>query len=417
MTHRRNRAAAPGNWAARCRAAAVTGGLLLALTASGLAAAAAQAAPVGPGRGSVVSYRHVAHLSLTQARVYLRAAGFGSPAAQHGADVYQIVYRTLSAQGKPDTASGVLVLPTGPQRDLRVVDFEHGTMVAKADAPSVAASDRAEVILLAGAGYAAVEPDYLGLGLGPGHHPYMDPASEATASVDMLRAAQVVASREHRRLNPKIMVTGFSQGGQAALALARALQQGAAGQLRLGAVAAISGPYDLLHAEFPAALNGTLNPKDMTFYLGYWVTAMNRLHHLYTNPGQAFRAPYDNTVEQLFNGRHSDLQVLSGLPASPRQLFTRTFLKRLAHPRGEILRLLRADDTTCTTWTPHAPARLYAAHADTQVSYLNSIHCQRALDAHGPHIPLIDVGNVDHFPSGHLAAPRVVRWFEHLQPA
>jgi len=204
----------------------------------------------------------------------------------------------------------------------------------------VAAGDRREVVLLAGVGYAAVEPDYLGLGVGPGHHPYLDLESETTASVDMLRSTQVVASRAHRRLEPTIMVTGFSQGGQAAMALARALQQGAGPHLHLGAVA-----------------------------------------------------------------------------ASPPRLFTRSFLRRLAHPRGEILRLVRADDTTCTSWVPHVPARLYAASGDTQVAYLNSVHCQRVLAAHGRHVSLIDVGNVDHFPSEHRALPRALRWFERLQPA
>jgi hypothetical protein len=417
MTHRLNRAPASGSRRARYRAAAVIGWLVFAVITVGLGSAAAQVQPAGPSRGSVVSYRQVAHMSLRQARRYLHAGGFGSPAARHGVDIYRIVYRTLSPQGQRDTASGVLALPADPQRVLRVVDFEHGTMVAKADAPSVAAGDRREVVLLAGAGYAAVEPDYLGLGLGPGHHPYLDPQSETTASVDMLRAARLVASREHRRLDSTVMVAGFSEGGQAAMALARALQQGAVPHLRLGAVAAISGPYDLQHAQLPAALDGSLNPKFAAFYFGYWVTAMNRFHHLYTDPSQVFRAPYDKTVPRLFNGLHSDLQVLDGLPASPQQLFTHAFLQKLAHPRGEILRLVRADDTTCTSWVPHVPARLYAASGDTQVAYLNSVHCQRALAAHGRHVPLIDVGNVDHFPSEHRALPRALRWFERLQPA
>ena len=391
--------------------------LLTAISASGVGTAAGQVRPAKPGRGSVISYQQVARFSLPQARHYLRNSGFGSSVVRHGVVIYRIVYRTVSAQGKPDTASGVLALPADPGRDLRVVDFEHGTMVAKADAPSVAASDRVEVILLAGAGYAAVESDYLGLGLGPGHHPFMDPVSESTASVDMLRAAQAVASRQNRRLNSKIMVTGFSQGGQAAMALARTLQHGAGPRLHLGAVAAISGPYDLQYAELPAALDGTLNPKTSTFYLAYWVTAMNRLHYLYADPAEAFRAPYDKTIEQLYNGLHSDLQVRNGIPASPQELFTRTFIQRLSSPRGEILRLLRADDTTCTSWVPHVPVRLYAARGDTEVTYLNSRHCQRALDAHGLRVPLINVGNVDHFPSEHLALPRVVRWFERLLPA
>ncbi len=122
----------------------------------------------------------------------------------------------------------------------------------------------------------------------------------------MLRAARVVAARVHRQLESKIMVTGFSQGGQAASALAHALQHGVGSHLRLRAVAGISGLYDVQHAELPAALDGTLNPRLAAFYLAYWVTAMNRFHHLYANPSQAFRDPYDKTIPTLFDGLHSD---------------------------------------------------------------------------------------------------------------
>lgn len=404
----------------RYGSAALAGGILLAATAACAGPAAATGARPGPGRerGSVVSSQQVAHFSVRQARAYLHAAGFGSPAARHGVDIFRIVYRTISPAGKPDTASGVLALPADPRPVLPVVEFSHGTMVAKADAPSVAAGDRAEVTLFAGAGYATVEPDYLGLGLGPGPQPYLDPAAETSASVDMLRAAYAVAAREHQRLASRVLLTGFSEGGQAAMALGHALQQGAIRHLRLAAVAPVSGPYDLLNAELPAALDpaGPLNPKFAAFYLSYWVVANNRFHHLYASPRRVFRAPYDTTVPRLEDGRHSDLRVLAGLPASPQQLFTTGFLRRLAHPGGEILRLIRADDTTCTSWVPRVPVRLYAARGDTQVAYQNSVDCQRALREHGRVVPLIDLGKLDHFPSEHAALPRVLAWFERLQP-
>jgi dienelactone hydrolase len=416
MTHQGNLAANSGSQRSRYRMA-VAGLLLLGLATASLGTATAQATSASHSRGSVVSYAKVARLSLSKARAYLRAAGYDTPKARSGLTMYRIIYRTISSRGKPDTASGVLALPDNSRRTLPTVVFEHGTMAAKADAASVAPDSRAEVMLLAGAGYAAVEPDYLGLGLGPGRHPYLDPASEATASVDMLRAARVVAERVHRQLESKIMVTGFSQGGQAALAFAHALQHGVGSRLRLGAVAGISGPYDVQHAELPAALDGTLNPKLAAFYVAYWVTSMNKFHHLYAHASQAFKAPYDKTMPKLFDGSHSDQSILAALPDSPQQLLTKRFLTRLTHPTGEIQRLLRSDDTTCTSWVPRAPVRLYAAHADTQVAFLNAVHCQRALDASGLHVPLINVGNVDHFPSEHIALPRIVRWFERLQPA
>jgi hypothetical protein len=401
--------------------AAVAGGLVLAVTA-GLSAAAAPGRPAGHGtgwaRGSVVSSQRVAQLTRAQVDGYVRGGGFSSPAARDGVSMYRIVYRTISPRGKPDTASGVLALPDSPQRVVQPVEFGHGTMVARSDAPSVSAGDRREAAMFAGAGYAAVEPDYLGLGLGPGHQPYLDPAAETSASADMLRAAGTVAAREHRRLARRVLVTGFSEGGQAAMALGRALQRGAVPNLRLGAVAPVSGPYDVLGAQLPASLSssGPLNPKFAAFYLAYWVVSSNWFHPLYTSPQQVFRAPYATTVPGLEDGRHSDDQVLAALPASPRQLFTTAFLRQLEHPAGELLRLIRADDVTCASWLPRVPVRLYAAHADTQVSYQNSVNCQAALRAHGRAVPLTDLGALDHFPSERAGLRRVLAWFERLQP-
>ncbi len=133
MTHQGNPAAADGSPRPRHRTAAA-GLLLLGLAAASLGGAAAQATSASPGRGSVVSYAKVAH-SVPQggARTYLHAAGYDSPKARHGVTIYRIIYRTISSQGKPDTASGVLALPADSQRRLPPVVFEHGTMAAKAD--------------------------------------------------------------------------------------------------------------------------------------------------------------------------------------------------------------------------------------------------------------------------------------------
>ncbi len=77
---------------------------------------------------------------------------------------------------------------------------------AKADAPHVRS--------LVDQGYAVVAPDYLGLGPGAETvHPYLHSRTEATATVDLVRAA--------RRVEPALAhrwaVAGVSQGGHAAL--------------------------------------------------------------------------------------------------------------------------------------------------------------------------------------------------------
>jgi hypothetical protein len=344
---------------------------------------------------------------------------FDARQARYGVHSYRVTYRTVDVHGRPTTASGLVALPDGIRTELRTVAYEHGTRAGRADVASVGADnlDRPAALLIASAGYAAVAPDYLGLGLGPGLHPYVDAVSETTASVDLLRAARTMATRQHRKLDPDILVTGFSQGGQAAMALGRALQSGADPRLRLGALAPISGPYDVQHAELPGLLvNGEVAPVDGAFYLAYWTVAMNRLHHFYDKPSEVFKAPYDQTTEGLFDGNHDENAIFPAIAPSPHELFTDAYLQRLLHPAGGLLDAMRENDDTCSSWRPAAPVRLYAAGGDTDVTITNARHCQKDLRAHGTNAPLIDIGDVGHFPSQILGVPLVLDWFESVSP-
>ncbi len=145
----------------------------------------------------------------------------------------------------------MVALPRATVHDLHVVSFGRGTSATKRDAPSMAADSdgRYTPVYFATHGFAAVAADYLGLGGGPGHHPYMHSATEASASLDLLKAAKTLAERRKITLDSRILVTGFSQGGHTAMALGAALQRDP--ELDVAAIAPVSGPFDLEHAELP----------------------------------------------------------------------------------------------------------------------------------------------------------------------
>jgi hypothetical protein len=391
-----------------------------------LGACAAQAGTAGrsasprPGctcRGALVSVVPVASFTATKLTRSLQSIGLGSWSAMvhYGVDGYRVIYRTVTVDGSPATASGLVVLPRRAVRSLRVVEFGHGTEVPRRDAPSVnpESDGRLAGLVAASAGFAAVAPDYLGLGAGPGHHPYIHAASEASASLDLLRASLVIAARHGRRLHPRVFVTGFSQGGQAAMALGQVLQHGADPRLRLGALAPVSGTYDIAHAELPAIFSGQIAAKSASFYLPYILLAWNRIYHLFQRPAQAFRAPYDHTMPILYDGYHTDNQIQAGLAPTASALLTPRFLRLLHRPAGALLRGLRINDATCG-WHPDVPVRLYAARADRDSVIANAWHCQAALAAHGARAPVIDVGPVDHDQSLVLALPQLLSWFQHL---
>lgn len=366
-------------------------------------------------RGVPIAATAVAGLEAGQVAAFLEEFGLDASRVRSGVDASRLLYRTIDPAGRPTTASALVVLPANGERDLRPVTWLHGTMVYRGDAASVnaASPDRAVAMAFAAAGYAVVAPDYLGLGRGPGFHPYNHAASAVTASVDALRAARSVVEQEDRRLDERVLVTGFSWGGRVTLELGRAIQDGGDPSLGLAALAPISGPYDF-SGTLRAALAGEINAAPQ--YLAYLIVAWNRVYRLYDAPGEAFRAPFAGRVETLFDGHHTDEEIFAGIDtATPADLFTPAFMERLREPSGALARALREADAS-VDWSPRVPVELYAAAGDRDVPIANAEHAERELRARGAEVRLVDVGEVDHGGSVVLSLPRVLARFDELGP-
>ncbi|MEU4316372.1 lipase family protein [Nocardia sp. NPDC024068] len=136
-------------------------------------------------------------------------------------EVHRIEYVTTGPGGDLVPAEAVVRLPEGgpPVGGWPVVAWDHGTSGLGQEC-GLTGSEQLEqgtapaVSRLNDAGYAVVAPDYIGLSPGsPGPHPYLQTGTEATATVDAVRAAHAgftVLSRSWA-------VAGVSQGGHAAL--------------------------------------------------------------------------------------------------------------------------------------------------------------------------------------------------------
>jgi hypothetical protein len=384
---------------------------------SALTTSAAPQAASAAWRGRVVDVVPLGAIAAADVARQLRDAGFDATRVAHGVDRYRVVYRTVGVDGRPTVASGLVVLPRNGSRALDVVSYAHGSEVYRGDAPSVSDDEWtvAAPLSYASAGYAAVAPDYLGLGTGPGPHPWLDVPSEVTAQLDLLRAARAVA--HPRVLRPGVLLTGFSQGASAATGLAKALQGGADGWFRAAAVAPISGAYDLRRAELPALLRGDLDPFWSTAYTAYLLVAWNRIHHLYDSPGEVFAPRYAPTIEALFDGEHTGEEVGAGLPPSVGELLTPAGRRLLEHPDAALARTLRIADATVSGWRRPVPVRLYrATGGDEQVAAANTDSARRQLAASGVPVTVVDVGRVDHLTSNARGTAAALTWFTKLRP-
>ncbi|MFF4344989.1 lipase [Kitasatospora sp. NPDC001540] len=399
------------------------GAALVGLAAATVTTGVASADTVHPGdRGRLVSADQRTVLATKEdVAAALGAAEYDASTVRFGVDTYRLVYRTVDPSGRPVTASGLLALFRGGGHELRTVSFTHGTTSYRSDAPSStveAGFVSSPALAYASAGFATVAPDYIGLGSGPGPHPWMDVPSETTASLDMLRAARAFVSSTGRTLGHDVLVTGFSQGASAAMGLARTLQAGEDRWFRLRAVAPVSGAYDFRHAELPALLDGSLEPKSSVLYSAYLLVAWNRLHHLYDSPGEVFQAPYDRTIEALFDGSHTGQQLFAGTPDTIDALLTPHGFEMMRHPTGRLAGALRVADSTCD-WAPRVPVRLYVADADEQAANANTEHCEAGLRSHGVDATVVDLGTPDFAGSRHLGSnvagtAAIVRWFSRL---
>ncbi|BCY13486.1 S9 family peptidase [Actinoplanes sp. L3-i22] len=394
--------------------------LLTAVAGAAMGAPAAASTSVVT-RGSLVAVNPITtYESRAQVQGLLTAGGFDAADARYGVSLHQLIYRTVDTRGQVTTASGLVALPVNDARHLRTVSFAHGTSVYRGDAPSVADDLflTGPAITFASAGFAAVAPDYLGLGAGTGPHPWMDVPTETSASLDLLRAAKTFAARQGIGLDREVYASGFSQGASAALGLSEALQGGADPWFRVAAVAPISGAYALRKAEIPAVFTPEVQPRLAAAYMAYLLTSYDRVHDIYRDPAEVFKPDYV-AIGDLLDASHPGPEVLEGVPATVDDLLTDAGRDLLRRPNARFAAALREADSVCE-WAPRVPVRLYFSPGDEQAVNANTVACRSSFAARGVRVPAVDVGvdtsysGMVHEGSELLAVPQIARWFSTM---
>jgi pimeloyl-ACP methyl ester carboxylesterase len=289
------------------------------------------------------------------------------------------------------------------------VSFAHGTDSLKSYVPSAPTFEGLGVAaLFASGGFALVAPDYVGLGVSPGNHPYLHAATEASASLDLLRAARQAAREMKIKLPRSVYITGFSQGGQAAMALDRTIEADPDSPWRVVAVAPIAGPYDLSGTEFPEMIDApSINSSAYLAYL-----ALSYIQIYGGNTADVFEPPYDTQVPSLFDGQHAFNQIAQVLP-SARELFRPEFLAGVTDGSQPFASQLRENDTFQVV--SRASVRLYYGEADVDVFPGNTHVAASAMKSAGVPVTEVDLGaDADHAASEQQGLPAVRAWFDEL---
>ncbi|WP_340644096.1 lipase family protein [Phenylobacterium sp.] len=339
-------------------------------------------------------------ISKLEARVLLRLSGVKGMPLAHAVNLYRMEY----ADARGGRLSGLLALPRGVAPG-RVVSFQHGTATTRSAVPSKPdGTGLAAAILFAGNGYTLVAPDYPGMGISPGKHPYYVAEVIGPAVAGLITAAQEVEGVP----DTPVFLSGFSEGGWASLAGLGVLE--AQGTPVLGS-AQVAGAYDLRRVSLPAAMKG--GAASHSLYLAYaaWGQAAHYGHRLDSvlTPESAALA------ERLFAGAKPK-EILASLPAQPRAMFNADFL-RAFDTDGSHWMLESFAANSLTHMTPRAPLRLYYGSADADVVPAEALRAAEAMGARGAAVTAVDVGPVGHDASMLAAAPGILAWLRELEAA
>ncbi len=309
--------------------------------------------------------------------------GAGASGALYGVDVYKVIYNTIDVVGNPTTASGAMVLPTGAEADIcfPVMVYHHGTVLIKDNVPSRLSGEILVGYISSADGYVTVMPDYLGLGDSPGLHPYVHADSEASASIDMLRAVREYASDNSVPLNNQLFLTGYSQGGHACMATHKMMEEQFLQEFVVTASAPCSGPYDMSGVSFEEIT------EDEAYATGGYIPYLlfsyqSAYGNLYTDLSEVLKSPYDETLLPLFDGTHEMSVVHEAMPAIPTEIFQDDYLEAVRTDANHPYRIA-LQNNDLHDWLPNAPVRMYYCEADEQVSYLNSISALETMQANG----------------------------------
>ena len=303
--------------------------------------------------------------------------------ATYGTSIYKLVYETIDPDGEPTIASGTVTVPKNPDFALPILSFQSGTMVKRDEASSATGFDGGYGIVAmwtGSSGYLTVIPDYLGLGESELFHPYQMAEPNATAVIDMLRAARTFCEEKKIETNEQLFLTGYSEGGYTMMATHKMIEEKHSDEFNVTASAPGAGAYDMSGTMVELMLSGEEYPSP--YYLPYVLFAFDEYYNIWESPTDFLKEDYATSLPALFDGTHSSSEINAAMPSVPMEIMRPDVVEEFSsnenHPLREALR-----DNDLYDWTPQAPMRLYHSSGDDIVPVKNTRLAYEAFQENG----------------------------------
>jgi len=283
-----------------------------------------------------------------------------------------------------------------------MVSDDHGTIFANAEAPTEKAKkDNApagsSILLSALFGFVTLQPDYIGFGDSKKHyHPFILKKSLANATVDFIRAAKVFAENNNIHLNGQLFLTGYSEGGYAAMATLQKIEQ--EGEFQVSVAAPMAGPY-AVEAMAKGVLSQPILP--VPSFMADLMYAYTRAYAI--DLLSVINEPYASSLEKLFDGSFPREKIDSKLThktTGEGGLFTTAFVQTFfADNSSWFHELTKQNDVY--NWAPYTAVRLIHCQGDNVIPYNMSVLTAKTMKAMGAkNVALVPVEKMMHIPRG-----------------
>ena len=333
-------------------------------------------------RGDIISLEILSTRDVNNNQIYidnelsvLSSDDFFDLNVGYGYWMYKIIYETIDKHGNPINASGVIAFPrtdwpVEKNEAYPILSYQHGTVIQK---NSVTSESGIWVLpaLIAGYGYVYLEPDYLGLGVSEGLHPYQIKDPYGTDVVDLLRAADNFSNENNNfQINSQIFLAGYSEGGYATMAAHQIIEQDHSDEFTITSSFPMAGAYDMSGIMTEVMLDYT--PYGQPYYFPYVLFAYCDSYQEILPPVTDYlTSEYVEILPELFDGMHSGDDINNVMPNIPITIMKPdtiiSFEQNLNHPLRNVLRQNDLYD-----WTPQSSMHIIHGLADELIPFENA---------------------------------------------
>jgi hypothetical protein len=286
---------------------------------------------------------------------------------RYDVNIYDVMYVSHWHDGSEVLASGLYFVPQGVEAPMPQVVYHHGTVMQKGRQQEV----KGEANLCLGyavEGYLVLMPDYIGLGNGERFHLYQDYRSLATSAVDILMAVRQLDTTLRVKASEQLFLTGYSEGGYAALGTNKFIQEQYADRFKVTATSANAGAYDMAGVQSQAMFQPYHRPQFLPFLL----MGVNEVYRIAPDVHDLYRPPYDSLVRVFFDGTHDGEVMTPHFPSIAVHMLKDWVLEDYRNNASSPFRRALADNTI-THWRPDNPVQLCHCKGDETVFYGNAL--------------------------------------------